>query len=117
MSYIVSFYCRSACNLERCACDAFICFGLWQWRFSGSCKILQKESDYLLKDKSRDDKIIVKKQPYKLLNINREFFLKDKSRVDKIIVKKKPYKLLNTSCEFFPNFGASNIHNLVNESS
>ena len=43
--------------------------------------------------------------------------LKDKSRVDKIIVKKQPYQLLNTNREFFPNFDASNFHKLVNESS
>ena len=36
--------------------------------------------------------------------------LKDKSGVDKIIVKKQPYQLLNTSREFFPSFRALNIH-------
>ena len=36
--------------------------------------------------------------------------LKDKSRVDKIIVKKQPYQLLNISSEFFPSFDASNFH-------
>ena len=35
--------------------------------------------------------------------------LKDKSGVDKIIVKKQPYQLLNTSREFFPSFHASNF--------
>ena len=35
---------------------------------------------------------------------------KDKSGVDKIIVKKQPYQVLNTSREFFPSFHASNIH-------
>ena len=43
--------------------------------------------------------------------------LKDKFGVDKIIVKKQPYELLNTSREFFPSFDASNCHELVNESS
>ena len=43
--------------------------------------------------------------------------LKDKSGVDKIIVKKQPYELLNTSREFFPSFDASKFHKLVNESS
>ena len=43
--------------------------------------------------------------------------LKDKSEVDKIIVKKQPYQLLNTNHEFFPSFDASNFHKLVNESS
>ena len=38
-------------------------------------------------------------------------------RVDKIIVKKQPYQLLNTNCEFFPSFDASNFRKLVNESS
>ena len=43
--------------------------------------------------------------------------LKNKSGVDKIIVKKQPYQLLNTFREFFPNFYTSNFHRLVNESS
>ena len=44
--------------------------------------------------------------------------IKDKSRVGKIIVKKQPYQLLNTDRgEFFPGFDASNFHELVNESS
>ena len=43
--------------------------------------------------------------------------LKDKSGVAKIIVKKQPYQLLNTNREFFPSFNASNFHKLVNESS
>ena len=43
--------------------------------------------------------------------------LKDKSGIDKIIVKKQPYQLLNTRREFFPSFDASNFHKLVNESS
>ena len=38
------------------------------------------------------------------------FSLKDKSGVDKIIVKKQPYQLLNTSREFFPSFQALNFH-------
>ena len=42
---------------------------------------------------------------------------KDKSGVDKIIVKKQPYQLLNINLEFFPSFAASNFHKLVNESS
>ena len=45
-----------------------------------------------------------------------ESILKDKSGVDKIIVKKQPYQLLNTNREFLPSFGASNFHKLVNES-
>ena len=44
-------------------------------------------------------------------------YLKYKSGVDKIIVKKQPYQLLNTNREFFPRFHASNFHKLVNESS
>ena len=44
-------------------------------------------------------------------------FLKDKSGVYKIIVKKQPFQLLNTSREFFPSFDASNFHELVDESS
>ena len=43
--------------------------------------------------------------------------VKDKSGVDKIIVKKQPYQLLNTNREFFPSFDASNFHKFVNESS
>ena len=42
--------------------------------------------------------------------------LKDKSRVDKIIVKKQPYQLLNTRREFFPSFDACNFHKLFNGS-
>ena len=42
---------------------------------------------------------------------------KDKSGADKIIVKKQPYQLLNTNREFFPSFDASNFNKLVNESS
>ena len=38
--------------------------------------------------------------------------LKNKSGVDKIIVKKQPYQLLNISREFFPSFHASNFHKL-----
>ena len=38
--------------------------------------------------------------------------LKDKSGVDKIIVKKQPYQLLNTSRQFFPCFHALNFHKL-----
>ena len=36
--------------------------------------------------------------------------LKDKSGVDKIIVKKQPYQLLNTIREFFPSFRGLNFH-------
>ena len=43
--------------------------------------------------------------------------LKDRFGVDKIIVKKQPYQLLNTNRELFPSFNASNFHKLVNESS
>ena len=43
--------------------------------------------------------------------------LKDKYGVDEIIIKKQPYQLLNTSRELFPSFDASNFHTLVNESS
>ena len=43
--------------------------------------------------------------------------LKDKSGVDKIIIKKQPYRLLNTSRDFLPSCDASNFHKLVNESS
>ena len=45
-----------------------------------------------------------------------EAYLKGKSGVDKIIVKKQPYQLLNTNRELFPSFDASNFHKLVNES-
>ena len=43
--------------------------------------------------------------------------LKDTSAGEKIIVKKQPYQLLNTNHEFFPSFDASNFHELVDESS
>ena len=43
-----------------------------------------------LKNKSRVDKIIVKRQPYQWLNTSREFFLKDKFGIDKNIVEKQP---------------------------
>ena len=43
--------------------------------------------------------------------------IKYKSAIDKIIVKKQPYQLLNTNREFFPSFDASNFLKLVNESS
>ena len=43
-----------------------------------------------------------------------QFFLKDKSGVDEIIVKKQPYQLLNTNHEFFPSFDASFINWLMN---
>ena len=36
--------------------------------------------------------------------------LKGKSGFDKIIVKRQPYQLLNTSREFFPIFRGSNFH-------
>ena len=42
---------------------------------------------------------------------------KDKSGADQIIVKKQPYQLLNINREFFPSFDTSNFHKLVNESS
>ena len=38
------------------------------------------------------------------------YTLKDKSGVDEIIIKKQPYQLLNTHREFFPSFDASNVH-------
>ena len=37
---------------------------------------------------------------------------KERSGVDKIIVKKQPYQLLNTSHEFFLSFQALNFHKL-----
>ena len=43
--------------------------------------------------------------------------LKDQSGVEKIVVKKQPYQLLNTNREFFQSFDAANFHNSVNESS
>ena len=43
--------------------------------------------------------------------------LKDTPGDDEIIVKNQPYQLLNTNCEFFPSFGASIFHKLVDESS
>ena len=45
------------------------------------------------------------------------YVLKDNSGVDKIIVKTQPYQLLNTNREFFPSFDAPNFHKLVDESS
>ena len=48
--------------------------------------------------------------------LDREGDLKDESEVDKIIVKKQPYQLLNTNREFFSSFDPSNFHKLVNES-
>ena len=45
------------------------------------------------------------------------WLLMDKSGVDQIIVKKQPYQLLNTSRECFPSFDTSNFHKLVTESS
>ena len=48
--------------------------------------------------------------------LNSVSHFKGKSRVDKIIVKKQPYQLLNTNREFFPRSDASNFHKLVNES-
>ena len=44
-------------------------------------------------------------------------FLEDKSGVDKIIVKKQPYQLLNTSLEFFPIYRGSNFHKFDDQSS
>ena len=73
-------------------------------------------NEITFKGQSRVDKIIVKKQPYQLLNTSPAFFLKDKSGVDKIIVKKQPYQLPNRSREFFPSFDASSCHKLVDES-
>ena len=35
---------------------------------------------------------------------------KENSGIDKIIVKKQPYHMLNTNREFFPSFDASNFH-------
>ena len=43
--------------------------------------------------------------------------LLEKFGVDRIIVKKQPYQLLNTGLEFFPSFDASSFHKLINESS
>ena len=43
--------------------------------------------------------------------------LKKRPGVNKIIVKKQPYQLLHINREFFPSFDASNVHNLVNECS
>ena len=40
--------------------------------------------------------------------------LKNKSGVDKIIVKKQPYQLLNTNREFFPSF-YTNFHKLFDQ--
>ena len=44
-----------------------------------------------------------------------QILLKDKSGDDNIIVKKQLYQQLNTSREFFPSSDASNFHKLVNE--
>ena len=41
--------------------------------------------------------------------------LKDKSGLDKVIVKKQPYQLVNTSREFFPHFYISNFHKLADQ--
>ena len=43
--------------------------------------------------------------------------LKNKSGVDRIIVRKQPYHLLNTNREFFPSFDTANFHKLDDESS
>ena len=43
--------------------------------------------------------------------------VKGQVRGNEIIVKKQPYELLNTNREFFPNFDASNFHKLVNKTS
>ena len=43
-------------------------------------------------------------------SISRFVSLKDESWVEKIIVKKQPYQLLNTGREFFPSFQALNFH-------
>ena len=51
------------------------------------------------------------------LRLVKNVALKDKSGVYKIIVKMQPYQLLNTNREFFPSFDASNFHKLINESS
>ena len=48
------------------------------------------------------------------LHLTVKSFLKDKSRVENILVKKQPYQLLNTSREFFPSFRALNIHKFDN---
>ena len=37
--------------------------------------------------------------------------------VDKIMIKKQPYQMLNTNREFFPSFDAPNFHKLFDESS
>ena len=78
-------------------------------------QLLNTNRELFLKDKSGVDKIIVKRRPYQLLNTNRELFLKDKSGVDKIIVKRQPYQLLNTNREFFPSSYTSNFHKLVDQ--
>ena len=39
--------------------------------------------------------------------------VKGQAGVDKIIVKKQPYQLLNANHEFFPSFDASNFHRFV----
>ena len=49
--------------------------------------------------------------------IEQRLLLKNKSGVYKIIVKKQPYQLLNTNREFVPNLDTSNFHKLINESS
>ena len=49
--------------------------------------------------------------------MNLALSLKEKSGVDEIIVKKQPYQLLNTSRELFPSFDASSFHKLDDESS
>ena len=43
--------------------------------------------------------------------------LKDKTEINNVIVKKQPYQLMNTNHEFFPSFDASNFHKLNDESS
>ena len=42
------------------------------------------------------------------LNICHLIFI---SLIYKIVVKKQPYQMLNTICELFPLFDASNFHN------
>ena len=65
---------------------------------------------YVGVDLEMKNALIRKNSLKKVSNVSALMILKDNSGVDKIIVKKQPYQLLNTSCEFLPSFHALNIH-------
>ena len=67
------------------------------------CKLLSEKNVYILKDH-----LLISK--YNSMSAS---CFKGQSGVDKIIVKKQPYQLLNVGREFFPSFDATNFHKLV----